>query len=352
MDISIDYKGAEEIIKVINDSIKSNKLFADDLKLVLEETEGYKMFFKFYKWEGFKEKYIDMIKKVVEGKKYNTDSKVLKRMSAAYENAVKNPKLFYEKLKIVKSIDIYSLQNRLEECLPCDTKIQSNLYFILDGFNLGSIIDKHTICLDVMGWSIEKDVSRKMENILLHELHHIGAIYWSEKDVKREFLIKRENGVGLAVDLFDSILSEGTAFYFFYDNMDVYDINREIYGEEFTEKFEKSYLKSKDDIKEKIGELDNFLITLIESDLDNYNELKMKLYNYTCEKDNKEALDKIIGSHMCRFIEEAFGKKEILNCIENLYIFPIRYNEACFKLKNEERLSEKLLCKWKNIWDK
>jgi len=116
------------------------------------------------------------------------------------------------------------MESKLVNTLPVGTVLNLNIFFCLDGFNGGSIVDKNTMCLDVLFWPSKKNIEKEIEGIVLHEFHHIGILYWLNKNERRNNILNKKDKGSLAVKLVEAILGEGAAVYFFNEDLSYIDL--------------------------------------------------------------------------------------------------------------------------------
>jgi hypothetical protein len=349
MQINVSLSSAEEMTKILTKFSKGINIKREEIMNFLNQDEGCRMQFKFYEDEIDKDDYVDMLYAVVKESRYETENFILKRMYEALKNIYSNLELLYKKLDNVKCFNLKGFEDRLVSTLPLDTKLKLNIFFCLDGYNGGSIVDDNTMCLDVLFWPSKKELEKNIEGVVLHEFHHIGFLYWLKKNVRRNELVKNKDKISLAINLVEGILSEGAAVYFFNKDQDLYELLLEGYGEELAKGFKGGYLESWNNLDEKISDFNNIMLQLLDGTADNYNLLDDATEKYFYMTKDEEALNKVIGKYMCSVIEEVLGRQALIDSFINLQNFLNYYNDACEK-SAKQGLDKDMLYKWDKLW--
>lgn len=349
MKINVSLSAAEGMIKILTEFSRGLKLKKEEILYFLNEDEGCIKQFKFYKDDIRKNDYVDMIFAVAKNESYETENFILKKMYSALNRIYSNLELLYKKLDNVKQFNFKGFEEKLTSTLPSGTELNINIFFCLDGFNGGSIVDENNMCVDVLFWPSNEDLERSIEGIILHEFHHIGFLYWRNKDERRKNILMNKDKSSLAVGLVEQILSEGAAVYFFNKEQELYELVLEAYGEELAKGFKEGYLESWNNIEDKVNCLNNLLLQLLDRTNDNYDSLKSNTNKYFYSNENGEALNKVIGKHMCSVIEDTLGRQALIDSFINLQNFLVHYNKACEKI-GEQGLDIQVLNKWKELW--
>jgi len=349
LNINLSLSSAEGMTKILFDIHNGAEITKNEVLSFLNEDSGCINQFKFYGSNINKEDYLDMFFSVVQNKEYTTENFILQKMYSALKKIYSNLDLLNKKLDNIKKYDFRSLENKLASTLPANTELNLNIFFCLDGFNGGSIVDSNTMCLDVLFWPSKPEMERQIEGVILHEFHHIGLLYWLEKDEQRKNILNNKDKISLAVKLVEGIMGEGAAIYFFNDEQDLYELVLEGYGAEIAEGLKGSYLDSWNNFEEKLSELNKLLSELLDGTSDNYDLLKERVNEYSYSKGNKEALDKVIGKYMCSVIVDEMGKESLIDSFINPKEFLICFNDACEK-SGRNGLDIQVINRWKALW--
>lgn len=349
MKINISLSSAEGMTKILTDFSRGLKPTKEEILHFLNEDEGCKKQFKFYEKDVQKNDYVDMLLAVVNSENYETENFILGKMFSALKKIYSNLELLYKKLDNIKQFNFKGFEEKLISALPSGTELNINIFFCLDGFNAGSIVDENAMCIDVLFWPSKKELERNIEGIILHEFHHIGFLYWRNKDEQRKNILMNKDKNSLAVGLVEQILSEGAAVYFFNKEQDLYELILDAYGEELAKGLKEGYLESWNNIEEKLDGLNSLLLQLLDSTTGDYDSLKTITDKYFYASENGEALNKVIGKYMCSVIEGTLGRQALIDSFINLKNFLIYYNEACEKV-GKQGLDIQVLNEWKRLW--
>lgn len=349
MRVNISKSAAERMTEILRNLIKGDNVDKDLIMDFLKNDDGCKVQFKFYGNNFTIEEYADMFIKSVKDEKYKTDSEILGRMNNALMRISKNMDLLDKKIRNIKEYDLEILEGKLKDTLPEDTQLNFNIFFCLDGYNAGSIVDKNTMCLDALFWASDKAKEEQIEGIILHEFHHIGCLYWLNKNERRNYLLSRKDNNSLAISLIESIMGEGAAVYFFNESEDLYELIKEAYGIDVGNSSEEKYLNSWNGMDKKLESLKELLVQLLTEPNTEYKRLKAVVNQCSYSKDNEEALDKVIGKYMCMAIDSNLGRERLLECFKEPKKFLNYYNEACDK-ENKEGLDSRIISMWNSIW--
>ncbi len=348
MKINVTYDGAKKMTNIFISVSNRELVKVEDINNILETTEAYKIWLNALEPLIPKEEYLHVWYSIINGSEYNG------RLQSIY----KRFKLILEdtssldiNLNYVKKIDYSKIENLVSLYLPQDTDMELNLHFIVDGFNGGTIIgmNNYTQCITML----YPDYFYSFGIYgMAHEFHHIGSRHWRSKDKKRMELLNRNDFISLAIRLVGSILDEGSAVYFFDNQVDkevMKIVGSKLMGKEQYEKITSVHSEEKLKVADRIVELDLFLRQLFEG-VGDVDTLRNKVHTYTFMQGIKPSLDKLIGEEMVRTIDKVFGKEKVLECIVNLKYFLSYYNKAAVEL-NKIQLSQELITSWESAWE-
>lgn len=347
MYITKDYTAAKRMIKIFQAIANNEIIKVQDIDSILKTTKAYQKWLSIVGGKFFLQEYLIMWEKILNKKQYTGK---LSNVYQKYNIILKNIDLLNVSLKFAQKIDFSLVEKLVTEYLPPETEIKVKIYFLIDGYNGGTIIDQHnyTQCI----WALDPKYFECCGVYgLVHELHHIGSLYWHNEDDLRKELISKNNHVSLAVKLVRSVLDEGSAVFYADKQVDrdiMYEVaSKQIGGNQF-DRILDAYKIAKSKVSQRIEELDKLLQELIDG-VGKYDIFKSKVRSYGFMQGIKPALNKLIGEEMVGSIDKVFGKEKIFDCLINLKEFLFVYNEAARKL-NKVEFSEKLLTKWDSIW--
>ncbi len=347
MNITTDYIGAKEMSSIFNAVAKKQSIKIDDIDSILKSAKAYKMWLTRVGGEDFKKEYLNVWSSILNDTHYQGN---LAGLHKRYKIMLEDIDLLNTKLKFAQGLDFSIAEELVSEYLPTNTKLMVNIYFLIDGYNGGTIINNHnyTQCISVLDPENFRSFSIYG---LVHELHHIGSRYWQNEDKLRKSLVNKKNHVSLAVNLLGSILDEGSAVYYIDNKINKnvkYELSSKLIGRNQYEQIISAYEIEKTKISQRIEELDILLRQLIDG-IDEYDTMKNKVKSYYFMQGMKPSLDKLIGEEMVGTIDKVFGKEKVMDCLINLQEFILTYNRAARKL-NRYELSEELIEKWNETW--
>ncbi len=349
MRVNVSKSAAEGLTGILCNLVNGVNVNKDSIITFLRNDPGCKAQFKFYGSNITEVEYADVLIKSAKNEIYETDNDILARMNNALMRISKNMDLLDKKITNIRDYNFKILEDKLKDTLPEDTQLDLNIFFCLDGYNAGSIVDKNTMCLDALFWVSDKTQEERVEGIILHEFHHIGCLYWLDKNDRRNSLLSRKDNKSLVMQLIDQIMSEGAAVYFFNEGEDLYELFHEAYGIDIGINLEEKYLNSWNGVDKKLNDLNDLLVELLTEPDSEYNRLKEVVNEYFYMKNNEEALDKVIGKYMCSAIDSSLGREKLLECFKDPNKFLNYYNEACNKVQ-KNGLDREVLLKFNNLW--
>lgn len=345
MRVKVSTTAANELKDILKDLVNGVNLDKEYIIDFLKRDEGCLTQFKFYGTLITMEDYADVLIASAKNELLNKDNEILTKMNLALMRISKNIDLLSKKVSNINKYNFSNLEGNLNNTLPINTELECNIIFCLDGYNPGSIVDNNTMCLDALFWPSDSDKEENIEDVVLHEFHHIGCLYWLNKNEKRKMLIDKNDNKALAISLIEHIMGEGAAVYFFNKSEDIAELVHEAYGMSLG----KAYLDSWNNIEEKLEGLNDLLIRLFTEDESENDNLKKVVQGYSFMQGNEEAKDKVIGKYMCSIIDNSLGHDKLLECFKEPQKLLNYYNEACLK-EDKIGLDNDLLRLWNSIW--
>ncbi|WP_346962222.1 DUF5700 domain-containing putative Zn-dependent protease [Clostridium sp.] len=348
MKINVTYDGAKKMTKIFTAVSNKELVKVEDINNVLETTEAYRIWLNALEPLIPKQEYLNIWCSIINGNEYKGK---LESIYKRFKLILQDTSSLVINLNYVQKIDYSNIEKLVSLYLPEDTDMELNLHFIVDGFNGGTIIgmNNYTQCITMLYPNYFYSFGIYG---MAHEFHHIGSRYWRGKDKKRMELINKNDSISLAIKLVSSILDEGSAVYFFDNQVDkevMKIIGSKIIGKEQYEKIISVHSQEKLKVADRIVELDLFLRQLFE-EVGELDTLRKKVHTYTFMQGIKPSLDKLIGQEMVRTIDRVFGKEKVLQCIINLKYFLTYYNKAAVEL-NKIQLSHELITLWELAWE-
>ena len=224
MDVKYDVRSAEEMLSVFEMINSGRKVEREDIERVLD-LQSYKFFFEYHLdpvWHEVdplfsRELYVDMILSLQDHRDMNKGSMRLKEMLKRYRNGLNKVEMLRENLDKIRTLDVERGAKRAMTCLPEDTDVGLTIYLLIDGVNTGyAHYGKWCgVGLDLLGFTSINIKSAELEGYLGHELHHIGFLYWSKKNLGRTYEGMGNGHVDLALFAWCDMIMEGLATHYF-----------------------------------------------------------------------------------------------------------------------------------------
>jgi len=323
MNVKTNYEVAEKIVSIIRNDKYQNWIEFEAEMNKIENSEATKLMIDFYGSFDFS-LYKEILYKALNKSSFESDDDFLNMLYSLLSRIIDEKDNLIKKLESIKRYDFTVLERKLKEKLPDDTDLDIEIYFVLDGINAGSIVGKNKMMLNALVWPSSEENINIVEGLLLHEYHHLGLLKWIRK--YDESFDKYTDGKGMARYLIFSILSEGSATYFFNEGDDLYPLILESHGVDMANQYKESTSNRAGNIKTNIDILEKDLQSLInfDGDIEEMGEIADKYFfaNQT------EPLDKAIGHHMCSNIIEKLGLDAMINCFVKPDKFIETYNKS------------------------
>ncbi len=337
MKIITDYSIPENMINLIE---SKNELTRENFNSqcdFMNQNQGFKYMLQFYDGVFTYENYKDILYLALNNQTYSSDNGMLMML---YENLKRiNSEVLIKKLTSIKSYNFESMLHRLELTLPTESDIELNLFFVFDGINAASIYGEDTILINTMFWPSDLENEKLVEDVLLHEYHHIGIKYWLRKS-GYSHENRFDSSKVFIEHLTSSIVGEGAATYLFTKDSTIYPLIKESHGEEVANNFRVSVENRTEDIRLLLESLNHDLLDVLNTDK-NSSQLSEISNMYSFDPSGKEPLDKTIGYYMCKKIDEVLGRDHLLECFKNTCKFYQKYN-ATVNDSHDFRFSEEL----------
>lgn len=291
----------------------------DDMyeKLKIKETNESD-FKSFLLGEGQVSKYENFLRSHGISKSSDIESFILERPLKDYENFLRAYKLF-------KSIDIERIILDTKNYLPKDAKIETYIIPVIKPLNNSFV---HTIENTlVLFLNLTPDISKeKLENTLIHELHHIGFAN-VHKPEKYKYLSEQAQ---MLIEWTTSF-AEGFAMLaaargpdnhpnkYYKIQKELWDVNIKRFNEDFSK-------------------IENFLLKILNEEFPDNEELYKEGFELMTNNGGQGSWY-TVGWKVAVVIEKVEGKERLLECMSDLTKLYSTYNEAVItynKKYNEE----------------
>lgn len=313
MKVNIDLSMAETVHDFITIGQFDNAQLFTDLIETLSNLESFQKMLKFYDGIFDKDQYAEILFSALNNLEYETQDESLHTLYVNLKR-ISNIDLVRRKLDLIRTYDYETISTKLAQTLPEEVDLDVNIIFLFDGINGGSILGENDMLLNVMFWPSDISKLNLIEGILLHEYHHIGI-----KNILRNesyLTSKNKDSSEISQNLLARIMSEGAATYLFNEGQDLYPLVLESHGEEYATMYLESMnlrsIQFADLIKAYEIDLRSTLSNVATKDS---NDALISKYCYNTE--GLEPRDKAIGYHMCKLINDEFGRRELIQCLKN-----------------------------------
>jgi len=259
----------------------------------------------------------------------------LQKIDFGLRKAMDNIQQMRSSLEAIKNYDWDSTVQKALDYLPDKTELEPVLVVTVDGFN-GGMFRHETVYLSLVYF----DTSLISEDSFAHELHHMGADYWWEKDTRiQRFKDKGDKQKYYFVQLFTYLVGEGIANAFCSP-----EAITEVEGEE-TEQHDKMVRKYQEEMEDIFDNLEKLLENIIEFSEEEVSELYS---NFTMDKENRGIPSgHFLSGRMVQMMDRSssVSRDEILDLIKDPFKFLHIYNKAAGELdarKFSNELMEKV----------
>jgi len=254
----------------------------------------------------------------------------LQKIDFGLRKAMKNIEQMQYSLETVKTYDWDSTVQKALDYLPDETELKPVLVLTVDGFN-GGMFRHETVYLSL----VYLDTSLISEDSFAHELHHMGANYWWEKDpLIQRYQYKKDKQKFYFVQLFTYLVGEGIANAFCSPKAIT-----EVEGEE-TEQHDKMVRKYQEEIEDIFDKLEKLLENIIEFSEEEVSEIYS---GFTMDKENRGIPPgHFLSGRMVQMMDRSssISRDEILDLIKDPFNFLHIYNKAAEELEAQKFSNE------------
>jgi hypothetical protein len=206
--LTIDLEGARVLLDLLQ-SIQQGHLASEaELERALDANA---FFVKFYsQWEGSsRETIAQAIRHFCQPERVPSGM-LPTRLAEGFRRAMGEIDLARGRMAWLAEVDASEIAARVLAFLPPGTPLDSTVHITVDLFNNGFAHQGE------IGVSLVHGVTdrKTFEDVVTHELHHVGFRFWSEQDAVRQALLQEPTGRAVAVMHVQNLLSEGMANYY------------------------------------------------------------------------------------------------------------------------------------------
>lgn len=332
-------EGASLLLDKLEMVAEGKQLDSEDIDEILEHVD-MERWLKAYDWiddrkgkfKNILRELTDEVSEVPESGTQNIEDLWMQKIDYGLREAVKDPKRMLSSLKDIKDYGWDSTVEKALEYLPDETELEPLMVVTVDGFN-GGMFRYDTVYLSLVYY----DSSLLSEDGFSHELHHMGADHWWEKDARiHSSQDKEDRQRYYFVQLFTYLTSEGIANAFCSPKA-ITEVGEE--DSEDHDKMVRHYQEEMDSIFDNLEELVENILGYSE---ENVPELYSRL---TMDEENRGIPPgHFLSGKMVQMMDRssAVSRDEIIDLIKNPFEFLHLYNKAAEEM-NSRRFPEELL---------
>lgn len=206
--MTIDLNGAQALLGLLQDIQDGRDPDEPAMDAVLAANA---FFVDFYSgWEGCNR---DIIRQAI--RHFNQLEKVPagaipQRLAEGFREAAEKSDLMCSRMAWLRTIDASDIAEHVLAFLPDGTPLDSTIHITVDLFNSAFV------CQNEMGVSLLHGATDRQafEKTVMHELHHVGFHFWSDRDDDRVRLLRGKTGRAVAVMHVQNLLMEGMANFY------------------------------------------------------------------------------------------------------------------------------------------
>ena len=340
--LTIDLNGAQALLGLMKD-IQDGR---DPDESVMEAVLATNAFFvDFYSgWEGCDRETIrQVIHHFYQPEKVPAGA-LPQRLAEGFREAAEKGDLMRSRMAWLGTIDASDIAERVLAFLPDGTPLDSIIHITVDLFNSAFV------CQNEMGVSLLHGATDRQafEKAVMHELHHVGFHFWSDRDDDRVRLLRGETGRAVAVMHIQNLLMEGMANYYCAPES-VFRESSDTAVLKDTDPYQARLTRLQREEKTLFAQAEDILTLCLKPDAE---------YEACLEAFNTIALDMedmmlpaghYLGARMVQTLAQVYPRERILEYVKRLQEFLPSYNEAARK-SGGFVFSEPLVEQFNQLW--
>jgi hypothetical protein len=326
MMLTIETQGGRALLALLQ-SIRSGKAAGEaELEAVLVANA---FFVDFYSgWQGCDREKIKQSIRDFDQPVVPAAGLLLNRLVEGFRQAADQLDLMQARLVWLEALDPAGLSGLILDYLPPGTPLDAVIHITVDDFNNAFVSQGE------MGVSLLRGVADRQtfEEVVSHELHHVGFRYWSARDTLRQQLIAERSGRSVAVLHVENLLMEGLANYYCSPRYVFPTPPAEAFAEPRAELPADPYLARLARLRREEGDFFAQANAVLEASLEPeaaYEPCLVALQ--AIAMDMQEAMlpaGHYLGARMIQVMQATCSRERILACIQRLPDFLPAYNQA------------------------
>lgn len=311
--LTIDLEEAKSLLALLHRIQKGSIPTETELRLVLAANEFFVDFYR--QWEGITQDSLTEILRYLHQPDWTPSTPVLSALTKGFRQALEELDLLQTKLTFLMSVDASAIADHVLAHLPPGTPLRSVIHITIDGFN-GGFIHQREIGLSLLG-----DITNpeKFETGIAHELHHIGFLYWAERDPIRQAILQEQSGRAIAVRHVQNLLSEGLAIFYCSPEM--------IQQDRVTGTHAAKLERYRQEESRLFAQAEKVLALSLNRDAD-FTVCRQAFEAIAIDPDGVLPIAHYLGARMIETMSRSHSKESIIECVRSLPHFLPLYNRA------------------------
>jgi hypothetical protein len=310
--LTVELDGARALLALLVRVQKGSIPIETELQSVVAAN---KFFLDFYcQWKGVNLESLKALLYRFNQPEWKPSVPVLAALAKGFRQVAKEAHRLQTKLDSLKNVNPSAIADQVLAHLPGGTPLQSTIHITIDGFN-GGFQDQGK-----MGLSLLSNVTdpARFASAVAHELHHVGFMYWAERDPIRQTVLKERSGHAIAMRHVQNLLAEGLAIFYCSSDMPMdnettkYGTKLAIYRREETSLF---------------AQAEDLLRLSLASDAD-FEACSQAFEAIAIDPDGILPIAHYLGARMVEVMDRFHPHEWIIECVQSLQHFLPLYNQA------------------------
>lgn len=266
------------------------------------------------------------------------------RLVEGFRKAVEESDVMRSRMAWLRTIDASDIAERVLAFLPDGTPLDSTIHITVDLFN------NAFVCQNEMGVSLLHGATDRQafEKAVMHELHHVGFHFWSDRDDDRVRLLRGETGRAVAVMHIQNLLMEGMAN-FYCTPESVFGESSDTAALKEADPYQARLARLQREEKTLFAQAEAILVLCLKPDAayeDCWEAFKTIAFDM---EDMMLPAGHYLGGRMVQTLAQVYPRERILGYVQRLQAFLPSYNEAARKLGGFV-FSEPLVEQFNQLW--
>lgn len=206
--LKIDLAGVRALLDLLQRVQEGAPATDSDLEAVLAANA---FFVDFYSgWEGCSREAIKRTLLTFPDPAQVPQGMLPARLAEGFRQAVADMAILQGRLTWLSKIDPSGVADRILALLPVNTPLDATIHITVDRFN-NAFAYRGDMGISALNAAADR---KTFEEVITHELHHVGFRYWADRDPVRQALLGEQDGPSVAVLHVQNLLMEGIANFY------------------------------------------------------------------------------------------------------------------------------------------